>query len=36
MIFVMVIMATGIVRGRVHTTTTVTMTESRNTAAILK
>ena len=34
--FLMVIMASGIARGRVRTTTTTTTTESRNMAAILQ
>ena len=34
--FLMVIMASGIARGRVRTTTTTTTTESRNVAAILQ
>ena len=34
--FLMVIMASGIARGRVRTTTTTTMTESRKMAAILQ
>ena len=34
--FLMVIMASGIARGRLRTTTTTTTTESRNMAAILQ
>jgi len=34
--FLMVIMASGIARGRVRTTVTTTTTESRNMAAILQ
>ena len=34
--FLMVIMASGIARGRVHTNTTTTATESRKRAAILQ